>query len=59
MWLKVNNEFKHEEAVSTELLIITLTLIILVLLLSTIFYLQPREFIMAFALVPGAIDSAN
>ncbi len=39
------------------LLILTFTLVILVLLLSTLFYLQPREFRLAFALVPGAVDS--
>jgi hypothetical protein len=39
------------------LLILPFTLVMLVLLLSTLFYLQPREFRGAFALVPCPVDS--
>lgn len=39
------------------LLILPFTLVILVLLLPTLFYLQPREFRWAFALVSSAVDS--
>jgi hypothetical protein len=38
-------------------LFLTFTLVILVLFLSAIFYLQPREFRLTFALTPSTVDS--